>query len=111
MNFSLLVDALRVAGITVRRRAVLNVIASIFPFLVDKDEVEKALEVLPEENTEKKNAKSRTIQFGAIAHIEYEAESFKFLRKSSSTVSNDSRKEYKHNPNKFLIQIRFCKCT
>ena len=56
-NFSLLVDALRVAGITVRRRAVLNVIASICPFLVDKDEVEKVLEVLPEENTEKEKCK------------------------------------------------------
>ena len=102
LNFSLLVDALRVAGITVRRRAVLNVIASICLFLVNKDEVEKVLEVLPEDNTEKKNAKGRTIQFGAIDCIEYEAESFKFLRKSSSTVSNNSGKEYKHNPNKFL---------
>ena len=103
LNFSLLVDALRVAGITVRRRAVLNVIASICPFLVDKDDLEKIPEVLPEENTEKKNAKSRTIQFGAIDHIEYEAESFKFFRKCSSTVSNDSGKEYKHDPNKFLL--------
>ena len=102
MNFSLLVDALRVAGITVRRRAILNVIASICPFLVDKDAVDKIPEVLPQENTEKKNAKS-TIQFGAIDHIEYEAESFKFIRKSSSTVSNDSGKEYKHDPNKFLL--------
>ena len=66
MNFSLLVDALRVAGITVRRRAILNVIASICPFLVDKDAVDKIPEVLPQENTEKKNVKSTMIQFGAI---------------------------------------------
>ena len=103
LNFSLLVDALRVAGITVRRRAILNVIASICLFLVDKDAVDKIPEVLPQENTEKKNAKSTMIQFGAIDHIEYEAESFKFIRKSSSTVSNNSGKEYKHDPNKFLL--------
>ena len=43
------------------------------------------------------------IQFGTIDCIDYEAESFKFIRKSSSTVSNDSGKEYKHDPNKFLL--------
>ena len=70
LNFSLLVDALRVAGIAVRRRAILNVIASICPFLVEKDAVDKIPKVLPQENTEKKNAKSTMIQFGAIDHIE-----------------------------------------
>ena len=47
--------------------------------------------------------KVEPIQFGAIDHIEYEAESFKLIRKSSSTLSNDSGKEYKHNLNKFLL--------
>ena len=102
LNFSLLVDVLRVAGITVRRRAILNVIVSICPFLVDKDAVETIPEVLPQENTEKKNTKSTMIQYGAIDRIEYEVESFKFIRKSSSTVSNDSGEEYKHDPNVFL---------
>ena len=41
LNFPLLVDTLRVAGIRVMRRAVLNVITSICPLLVDKDDLEQ----------------------------------------------------------------------
>ena len=69
LNFSLLVDTLRVAGITVRRRAILNVIASICPFLVDKDAVNKIPEVLPQENTEKKNAKSTMPSLGVYHNV------------------------------------------
>ena len=89
LNFSLLVDALRVAGIIVKRRAILNVIASICPFLVDKDDLDKIPEVLPQENTNKKNPKTKGIQFGTIDHIEYDKQTFKMYKKHSSTVSNE----------------------
>ena len=94
---------LSVAGITVRRRAVLNVIANVCPFLIDKDDLEQIPKVLSEENTDNKNAKSKTIQFGTIDHIECETEPFRFSRKCSSTISNDGQKEHKHDPNNFLL--------
>ena len=81
----------------------LNIIASICPFLVDKDDLEQILEVFAEENTANKNVKSKTIQFGTIYPIEYETGSFKSSRKCSSAVSNNGWKEHKHDPNRFLL--------
>ena len=72
-------------------------------FLLTRMKLKKFWKFYQKKIQKRKNAKSRTIQFGAIDHIEYEEKSFKFLKKSYSTVSNNSRKEYKHNPNKFLL--------
>ena len=70
---------------------------------VDKDDLEQIPKVLSEENTDNKNVKSKTIQFGTIDHIECETEPFRFSRKCSYTISNDGQKYHKHDLNKFLL--------
>lgn len=102
LNFSLLVDALRVAGIIVKERAILNVIASICPFLVEKDNLDKIPEVLPQENTNKKNPKTKGIQFRTSDHIEYDIQTFKMYKNIHLLLLTIPRK------NRNMILISFC---
>lgn len=102
LNLSLLIDALNALDIVVQRRSILNVVSSICPFLVNKND----LHDLPQESPQtclKPAVKKTTIKFGNIEVAEFDYNSIKVNRKTIEGITNAPKPDKKHDPNKFLI--------
>ena len=103
LNFAGFIDALITAGVQMERSSMLNVISSICPFLVHKKDItgKPAFIQTSSQNTEKK----AVVRFGTLEEVQYEVDTFKFCKKSKTTISNDNvpSDSNKHDPNYFLI--------
>lgn len=105
LNISHLIDALRAANVVVERRAILNVIASICPFLMDKDDLQE----IPLQSSEyvesnESSTDNHVIHFGKVETIEYDNKFGQIEKKTVSSITNDTTNiEKKHDPNKFLV--------
>ena len=110
LNLSHLIDALRAAHIVVEKRAILNVIASIFSFMINRNEIKEPLEEIEADSSQhNKLTKDPVIHFGNIEQVEFNEKSFKFRKKVNSTISNDVKEESKkYDPNKFFPGFPKC---
>ena len=105
LNLSHLIDVLRVAHTVMEKRAILNVMASICPILINRNELDKPLEEIEADSSQNdKLMKDPVIHFCNIEQVQLDDKSFKFRKKANSTISNDVKEESKkHHPNKFLL--------
>ena len=111
LNLSHLIDALRAEHIVVDKRATLNVMASVCPFLINRNKLKEPLEEIEEDSSQNvKLMKDRVIQFGNNEQVEFNEKSFKFGKKANSIICNDVKGESKkHDANKFFVG--FLKCS
>lgn len=101
LNMSNLIDALKAAGVTVQRRAIQNVIASICPFLVHKKDIEGDPKPIQQESCQQKTT---VIRFGKLEQAEFDKDTLKLGKISNTTITNNVRSDgKKHDPNMFLI--------
>ena len=103
LNFSHIIDALKAIGLHIPQRALLNVLASICPILVDKDKFGP----LPSNNSSKIEVpvqKKSAITFGSIEEVEFTSKSLNVKTKCITKVENNTR-EIKHDPNKYLMDV------
>ena len=105
LTLSHMIDALSVANIAVDKRVILNVMASICPFLIKRNEHEEPLEEIEADSSQNdKLMKDPVIHFGNIEQVELDDKFFKFRKKANSTISNAVKEESKkHDPNRCLL--------
>ena len=104
LNFAGFIDSLIAAGVKMDRRSLMNVISSICPFLVHKDDITGT--PAPMEAPQDENEKEKVIRFGTLEEVLYEVNTLKVCKKSKSKLCNDdisTFKEKKHDPNYFLL--------
>ena len=106
LNFSLIIDALSALDITVHRRSILNVVASICPFLVHKSDLDEFPEKSSPASLVQPSVKATSIKFGHTELAEFDYETIKINRKGLQDISNVKQPEIKHDPDKFLITER-----
>ena len=102
LNFAGFIDALISAGVKMERRAVLNVIFSICPFLVNKNEITGTPACI--QPSKPHNEKKAIVSFGTTEEIQFEQHTFNFCNKSKKPISNDNvSSPKKHDPDYYLI--------
>ena len=96
LNCSLLIDALVAAGVFVQNRSIMNIIPTICPFLVKREELQKVgcdiHSEMPEVN---KPLKQTSIKFCTVEEVQFDETSLKYSSKSTRNISNDVLKHKK----------------
>ena len=108
LNFSHIIDALKTIGLNVPWRALLNVLTSICPILVDKEK----FGLLSTNNSSKIKIpvqKKSAITFGSIKEVEFTSKSLCVKTKCIMKFENNTR-EIKHDPNKYLMDVNNVPC-
>ena len=105
LNFSLIVDALHTLDIVVHQRSILNVVSTICPFLVHKDDLEEYPVNSSPRSLVQPFVKPTSITFGHTELAEFDYEMIKINRKGIEDITNVRQSEVKHHPDKLLITV------
>ena len=105
LNFSLIVDALHALDIVVHQRSILNVVSTICPFLVHKDDLEEYPVNSSPRSLVQPFMKPTSITFGHTELAEFDYDTIKINRKGIEDITNVRQSEVKHHPDKLLITV------